>query len=422
MKSQIFKTGGGAGIGSYIIVLKNGELQNPNAEKIRVAYDAGDTLLLSIIDDSTTEALLPLSGYVDTNNVLHLVGRDFDDNKTYDFAIDNTDQSVDMDEISGITMGDGTIPTEGGGGLDPESLFVIHMALIPGDWSIEGPDGTFESMQEIHDFLLPYDKKAASCFLDLQEQWSYIICNITVDENSVFLGTPFGEISISEDEEQNIAFDYSYFTSPFNLNISTFPLSLIYSQEVENCRISYDGVVPFYEDLYKSLLPYNNKVVNCSFYDHDNDKDASFSCALSFELDAIYLYTPFGQVSVTGDGINAVLDYSNFHSPFASSGSSGNDDEELLEEFNCLPAYFTGSQKQDEYTVMLSTHGFSKILGDKEYGEIIGNYDSVSFTDQDDNDITDINPVIMRGNQWMLNTEADFEGITSIRISFSYPM
>ena len=109
MISQIFKTGGGAGIGSYVIVFKNGELLKPSAEKIRWAYDSGENLFLSIIDDETEEALLPLTGYVDNNGVLHLSGRDFDDNMTYTFSIDGKSHEIETEIVEGITLGDGTI-------------------------------------------------------------------------------------------------------------------------------------------------------------------------------------------------------------------------------------------------------------------------------------------------------------------------
>ena len=115
MISQIFKFGGGAGIGSYVIVMRDGTLENPNAEKIRLSYDNGDNLYLSILDDVTEEALLPLTGYVDNENVLHLSGRDFDDNKTYEFSIGGENHEIDSDIIDGITLGNGTVPTEGGG-------------------------------------------------------------------------------------------------------------------------------------------------------------------------------------------------------------------------------------------------------------------------------------------------------------------
>ena len=109
MISQIFKTGGGAGIGSYVIVFKNGELLKPSAEKIRWAYDSGENLFLSIIDDETEEALLPLTGYVDNNGVLRLSGRDFDDNMTYTFSIDGKSHEIETEIVEGITLGDGTI-------------------------------------------------------------------------------------------------------------------------------------------------------------------------------------------------------------------------------------------------------------------------------------------------------------------------
>ena len=116
MKSQIFTEGGGAGIGSYVIVLKNGNLVNASAEKIRWSYDSGENLFLSILDESTEEALLPLTGYVDNEGKLHLSGRDFDDNKTYEITVENEHQTVAFEEKEGVTIGDTTIPTSGGGG------------------------------------------------------------------------------------------------------------------------------------------------------------------------------------------------------------------------------------------------------------------------------------------------------------------
>ena len=111
MISQIFKTGGGAGIGSYVLVIKDGVLLNPKAEKIRWAYDSGENLFLSIIDDTTEEALLPLTGYVDNDGVLHLAGRDFDDDKTYIIEIDGKTHSINTEMVDGITLGEGTIGT-----------------------------------------------------------------------------------------------------------------------------------------------------------------------------------------------------------------------------------------------------------------------------------------------------------------------
>lgn len=111
MISQIFKTGGGAGIGSYVLVIKNGVLLNPKAEKIRWAYDSGENLFLSIIDDTTEEALLPLTGYVDKDDVLHLSGRDFDDNLTYQIEINGKTHTIETNLVEGITLGEGTIGT-----------------------------------------------------------------------------------------------------------------------------------------------------------------------------------------------------------------------------------------------------------------------------------------------------------------------
>lgn len=138
MKSQIFTYGGGAGIGSYVIVIKDGQIQNPNAEKIRWAYDSGENLFLSIIDDTTEEALLPLSGYVGLDGNLHLSGRDFDDNKTYEFTIENENQSVEMAEVDGITIGEGTIPTEGGGGGDSRPVLRTDFKIAL-SYDIENP-------------------------------------------------------------------------------------------------------------------------------------------------------------------------------------------------------------------------------------------------------------------------------------------
>ena len=113
MISQLFKTGGGAGIGSFIIVIENSILLNPNAEKIRASYDNGENLYLSIIDDVTDEALLPLNGYVDDDDILHLSGRDFDDAVTYEFTIDGDSREVQLNKIDGITLGGAIIDPSG---------------------------------------------------------------------------------------------------------------------------------------------------------------------------------------------------------------------------------------------------------------------------------------------------------------------
>lgn len=132
---RLFEVGGGAGIGSYIVVIQDGQLLNPNAEKIRASYDNGENLYLSILDESTQEALLPLTGYVDNEGILHLAGRDFDDNKTYDLAINNGTQSIELNTVDGITMGEGTIPTEGGGG--DITLKTINNTSLKGEGNLE---------------------------------------------------------------------------------------------------------------------------------------------------------------------------------------------------------------------------------------------------------------------------------------------
>ena len=104
MISKLFKEGGGAGIGSYILVLRDGVLDpNTNYLAVRGAYDSGDNLYLSIIDDGTEEALLPLTGWVDRNDLLHLLGRDFDDDVTY--KLDVAFHKIDYEAMEGIEIG-----------------------------------------------------------------------------------------------------------------------------------------------------------------------------------------------------------------------------------------------------------------------------------------------------------------------------
>lgn len=134
--NSLFKFGGGAGIGSYVIVIENGTLKSVRAEVVRESYDKGENLYLSIIDDSTEEALLPLSGYVDNEGILHLSGRDFDDNKTYEFTVNNAEQTISVEEKEGVTIGETTIPTSGGGSEVP--------TFEASTFNINPPAGTFE--------------------------------------------------------------------------------------------------------------------------------------------------------------------------------------------------------------------------------------------------------------------------------------
>ena len=69
MASAIFTMGGGAGIGSYVLVFRNGVLaESTDFAKVRGAYDSGDSIFLSIIDEGAQEALIPASGWVDDGN------------------------------------------------------------------------------------------------------------------------------------------------------------------------------------------------------------------------------------------------------------------------------------------------------------------------------------------------------------------
>ena len=111
MASSIFTRGGGAGIGSYVLVFVNGVLdRHTDMAKVRGAYDSGDNIFLSIIDEGTSEALVPASGWIDEQNRLHLVARDFDDDKTYKLLIGENAHEADVEIADGIDMGDTEIP------------------------------------------------------------------------------------------------------------------------------------------------------------------------------------------------------------------------------------------------------------------------------------------------------------------------
>ena len=113
MKSKIFENGGGAGIGSYVIVCRDHEIVDANPARIRQEFDAGNTLYLSLIDDSTDECLMPLTGYVE-DGILYLTCRDFDDNKQYAISIHAETNYYKVEISNGISIGDTTIPTSGG--------------------------------------------------------------------------------------------------------------------------------------------------------------------------------------------------------------------------------------------------------------------------------------------------------------------
>lgn len=120
MASSIFNAGGGAGIGSYVIVFKDGIL-DPKTDfaRLRGAYDSGDTIYLSLIGDGYGEALIPASGWVDENDELHLVARDFDDGETYtiDLGLNAHEAEVEIKdgiEINGAKIAEGASVPEPG--------------------------------------------------------------------------------------------------------------------------------------------------------------------------------------------------------------------------------------------------------------------------------------------------------------------
>lgn len=120
MVSKVFKTGGGAGIGSYVLVYKDHEILNLDPVRIRQEFDAGNTLYLSILDDSTNEALMPITGYVE-DGTLYLSCRDFDDNKTYNILL-TEDGGSKVELTDGVTIGNTTIPTESGGDIELKTI------------------------------------------------------------------------------------------------------------------------------------------------------------------------------------------------------------------------------------------------------------------------------------------------------------
>lgn len=108
---NIFKDGGGAGIGSFVVVFKNGVMA-PNTDliKLRGAYAAGDNIFFSIVDDQTEDALVQASGWIGEDKELHLIARDFDDSKTYGVVVSEGGAEVSQDVTEGIAIGDeGTI-------------------------------------------------------------------------------------------------------------------------------------------------------------------------------------------------------------------------------------------------------------------------------------------------------------------------
>lgn len=106
MGNSIFTDGGGAGIGSYVVVFKDGRLaENTEFLKLRGAYEAGEAIFFSVIDAETEDALVPASGWIDEERKLHLVARDFDDAKTYSVII--TDAPNESEIVAEYAVEDG---------------------------------------------------------------------------------------------------------------------------------------------------------------------------------------------------------------------------------------------------------------------------------------------------------------------------
>ena len=111
---SIFTQGGGAGIGSYVIVFENGQLAaGTRLLKLRGAYEAGEQIYFSIIDDDTKDALIPASGWIDDEDHLHLTARDFDDEKTYkidmSYAPIESEIEIDVTVDDGVELGEDEI-------------------------------------------------------------------------------------------------------------------------------------------------------------------------------------------------------------------------------------------------------------------------------------------------------------------------
>ena len=125
MSNNVFTLGGGAGVGSYVVVFKDGVMSpETDLRTLRGAYESGEQIYFSIIDDETKDALVPASGWIGEDGKLNLVARDFDDNKTYSVALDG-DQSAEAEvkdgiEAGGEPLGGGSVEIAGNSLVIPE--------------------------------------------------------------------------------------------------------------------------------------------------------------------------------------------------------------------------------------------------------------------------------------------------------------
>lgn len=112
--SNIFMNGGGAGIGSFVVVFKDGAMDPAtDLRALRGAYDAGDSIFFSIVEEGTSEALVPASGWVDGESKMHLVARDFDDERTYKVELGLEAHEPEVEVSDSIVLGEGELPDEG---------------------------------------------------------------------------------------------------------------------------------------------------------------------------------------------------------------------------------------------------------------------------------------------------------------------
>ena len=93
--------------------------ENTDLAKVRGAYESGDSIFISIIDEGTEDALVPASGWIDEEAKLHLVARDFDDNKTYSLELgSDPTEPIEAKVEDGIEAGGeplgGTVKAEDG--------------------------------------------------------------------------------------------------------------------------------------------------------------------------------------------------------------------------------------------------------------------------------------------------------------------
>lgn len=219
MASSIFNAGGGAGIGSYVIVFKNGIL-DPKTDfaRLRGAYDSGDSIYLSLIGEGYDEALIPASGWVDEDDELHLVARDFDDGKTYniDLGLNAHEAEVEIEdgiEINGAKIAEGASvpePQESDRGL---FLKVSDQGELE---YAEGGEGGGVTEERVHE-IVAEDTEDLVTEEELEEAISHATGKIALDIGTIARPNPelnnwydldLGEYTSSDFEEHKFVLTY----------------------------------------------------------------------------------------------------------------------------------------------------------------------------------------------------------------------